>query len=242
MVGLAVVTGGGRGIGAAISRRLAHEGYRVLLTYHTNSQAAEEVIAELKEKDHDCFAAKVDCGDASEVMVLADHPWVKRGVDVLVLNHGMYERAPASELSPEAMERTMAVNFTGAYLVWEALAAHLLDDARIVVIGSQLGIKGSGHGADYAASKGALHAWARSLALDVARIGQRVNVVAPGAIDTAIVGDDTPEERERRMQGIPMGRLGTPDEVAGAVSFLVGADSSYLTGAVVHVNGGLYHP
>ena len=90
MVGLAVVTGGGRGIGAAISRRLAHDGYRVLLTYHNNSQAAEEVIAELKEEQHDCFAAKVDCGDASEVMVLADHPWVKRGVDVLVLNHGMY--------------------------------------------------------------------------------------------------------------------------------------------------------
>ncbi len=136
----------------------------------------------------------------------------------------------------------MAVNFTGAYLVWEALADHLVDDARIVAIGSQLGIKGSGHGADYAASKGALHAWARSLALDVARGGQRVNVVAPGAIDTAIVGDDSPEERERRMQGIPMGRLGTPDEIAGVVSFLVGPDSSYLTGSVVHVNGGLYHP
>ncbi len=242
MAGLAVVTGGGRGIGAAISKRLSDEGYRVLLTYHTNSQAAEMIISELKESEHDCFAAKVDCGDASEVMVLADHPWVREGVDVLVLNHGMYERAPAGELTPEAMERTMAVNFTGAYLVWEALADHLVDDARIVAIGSQLGIKGSGHGADYAASKGALHAWARSLALDVARGGQRVNVVAPGAIDTAIVGDDSPEERERRMQGIPMGRLGTPDEIAGVVSFLVGPDSSYLTGSVVHVNGGLYHP
>ena len=116
------------------------------------------------------------------------------------------------------------------------------DDARIVVVGSQMGMKGTPTGADYSASKGALHAWARSLSLDVAERGQRVNVVAPGTIDTDLVSGDTPAKRRAREDDIPMGRLGSPDEVAGVISFLLGPDSGYMTGSVVHVNGGLYRP
>jgi 3-oxoacyl-[acyl-carrier protein] reductase len=97
-------------------------------------------------------------------------------------------------------------------------------------------------GADYSASKGALHAWARSLAVDVAETGQRVNVIAPGTIDTDLVAGDTPVKRNERESGIPMGRLGQPEEVASVVSFLLSEDSSYITGAVLHVNGGLYRP
>ena len=93
-MGLAVITGGGRGIGAAISRRLAIEGHRILLTYNNDSQAAESVIADLRADGVDCVAAKVDCGDTDEVFILADHPWMKSGVDILILNHGMYERRP----------------------------------------------------------------------------------------------------------------------------------------------------
>ena len=95
---------------------------------------------------------------------------------------------------------------------------------------------------DYSASKGALHAWARSLAIDVAEIGQRVNVIAPGTIDTDLVAEDTPIKRNQRELGIPMRRLGQPEEIASVVSFLLSEDSSYITGAVLHVNGGLYRP
>ena len=239
---LAVITGGGRGIGAATTRRLAAEGYRLIITYNTDSQSAENVIAEIREQGCDCVAAKVNCGNAAEVMVLADHPWVKEGVDALVLNHATYERSRASELTAEQLARTMSVNFTGSFLVWEALNPHLTDDARIVVIGSQMGLKGTPTGADYSASKGALHAWARSLALDVAERGQRVNVVAPGTIDTDLVAGDSPEKRSAREDDIPMRRLGSPDEVAGVISFLLSPDSAYMTGSVVHVNGGLYRP
>ncbi len=239
---LAVITGGGRGIGAATTRRLAAEGYRLIITYNTDSQSAENVIAEIREQGCDCVAAKVDCGNPAEVMVLADHPWVKEGVDALVLNHATYERNRASELTAEQLARTMSVNFTGSFLVWEALNPHLTDDARIVVIGSQMGLKGTPTGADYSASKGALHAWARSLALDVAERGQRVNVVAPGTIDTDLVAGDSPDKRRAREDDIPMRRLGSPDEVAGVISFLLGPDSGYMTGSVVHVNGGLYRP
>ena len=115
-------------------------------------------------------------------------------------------------------------------------------DANIIAIGSQLGIKGSPHGAHYAASKGALHAWARSLASNVAKSGQRVNVIAPGAIDTDILSGDSKEKREQREIEIPMGRIGNPSEIASVVSFLSSDDSSYITGAIIHVNGGLFLP
>ncbi|MDP6099751.1 MAG: SDR family oxidoreductase [Candidatus Thalassarchaeaceae archaeon] len=242
MTKLAVITGGSRGIGAATASRLASEGYRLIITYHTDAQAAENVITDVRESGCDCVAVKVDCSNSGEVMVLADHPWVKRGVDALVLNHAMYQRGKASELTLEEMEMTMNVNFTGAFLVWRALSPHLSNSASVVVLGSQLGLKGTAMGADYSASKGALHAWARSLAVDVAETGQRVNVIAPGTIDTDLVAGDTPVKRNERESGIPMGRLGQPEEVASVVSFLLSEDSSYITGAVLHVNGGLYRP
>lgn len=239
---LAIITGGGRGIGAATTRRLAADGYRLIITYNTDSQSAEAVISEVREIGCDCVAAKVNCADPAEVMVLADHPWVKGGVDALILNHAIYERGRASQLSEKHLNQTMDVNFTGAFRVWEALNPHLKEDARIVVIGSQLGIKGTPTGADYAASKAALQAWGRSLAVDVARSGQRVNVVAPGTIDTDLVAGDSREKRAERLETIPMGRLGLPDEVASVISFLISCDSSYITGAVIHVNGGLFRP
>lgn len=242
MTKLAVITGGSRGIGAATANRLASEGYRLIITYHTDAQSAENVISGVREIDCDCVAVKVDCSDSGEVMVLADHPWISEGVDALVLNHAMYERRDATKLTIEALEQTMNVNFTGSFLVWKALSPFLSKSASVVVLGSQLGLKGTATGADYSASKGALHAWARSLAIDVAESGQRVNVIAPGTIDTDLVAGDTPVKRSERELGIPMGRLGEPDEVASVVSFLLSEDSSYITGAVIHVNGGLYRP
>jgi 3-oxoacyl-[acyl-carrier protein] reductase len=239
---LAVITGGGRGIGGATTRLLANEGYRLIITYHTDSQSAENVISDIREIGCDCVAVKVDCSDSGEVMVLAEHPWVREGVDALVLNHAMYQRGKAKELTIESLEKTMNVNFTGSFLVWKALAPYLSQNASIVVLGSQLGIKGTATGADYSASKGALHGWARSLAIDVAPSGQRVNVVAPGTIDTDLVADDSSLKRSNREANIPMGRLGTADEVANVISFLLSDDSSYITGAILHVNGGLYRP
>ncbi len=239
---LAVVTGGGRGIGAAVSERLAKDGYRVLLTYHTSSHPAEEVVGRILAGGSDGVAVKVDCSDSGEVALLADHPWVKNGVDVLVLNHGRYDRMPAQDLSHQRLRQTMATNFEGAFLVWEAVRPFLVDDAGIIVVGSQLGIRGSPHGADYSASKGALHAWARSLAQAVGPLGQRVNVIAPGFVDTAILAGDSAEKREQRESEVPLRRIGQPEDIAAVVSFLASSDSSYVSGAVIHVNGGLFLP
>tara|TARA_B100000700_G_scaffold225097_1_gene248300 strand:+ start:8920 stop:9645 length:726 start_codon:yes stop_codon:yes gene_type:complete len=238
----ALITGGGRGIGAAISKQLAKDGYRILLTYCNSAKPAEMVVDDIRNTGIDAVAANCDVTDAREVALLATHPWMAEGVDVLVLNHGRYDRIDAKDLDLGHLRRTMTTNFEGAFLVWDAVKTRLAQDARICVIGSQLGTRGSPHGADYSASKAALAIWARSLAQSLAPEGKRVNVIAPGFVDTDILAGDSPEKRASREEEVPLKRIGTPEDIAGVVSFLVGEDSSYVTGAVIHVNGGLYLP
>lgn len=239
---VALLTGGGRGIGAATAKRLAADGYDVLLTYNKSSKPAEMVVDEIRERGDDALAVKVDCADGGEVGLLGIHPWMARGIDVLVLNHGAYERVPAQDLTIEVLRKTMATNFEGAVAVWKAVQPHLTLAARIVVVGSQLGTRGSPHGADYSASKAALSTWARSLAQAVGPEGKRVNVLAPGYVDTDILAGDSEEKRRQREQEVPLKRVGSPEDMANTISFLIGPDSNYITGAVLHVNGGLYLP
>ena len=177
-----------------------------------------------------------------EVALLADHPWFASGLNVLVLNHGRYDRMAADELNHERLRQTMSTNFEGAFMVWRSVQEFLSNDARIVVIGSQLGVRGSPHGADYSASKAALHAWARSLAQAVGPKGQRVNIIAPGYVDTDILAGDSAEKRKQREAEVPLQRIGQPEDIAGVVSFLYSTDSAYVNGAVIHVNGGLFLP
>ena len=239
---VALVTGGGRGIGAAIADRLAADGYDVLLTYNRSSKPAEMVVDAIRERGDDALAVKVDCADSGEVGLLGQHPWMERGVDVLVLNHGVYNRVQGSEMTLEDLTTTMKTNFEGAVAVWKAVQPHLTKEARMVVVGSQLSTRGSPHGADYAASKAALSTWARSLAQSVGPEGKRVNILAPGYVDTDILAGDSAEKRAQRENEVPLQRVGSPEDMASTVSFLVGPDSSYITGAILHVNGGLYLP
>ena len=239
---VALITGGGRGIGAATSKRLAEDGYDILLTYNTSSKPAEMIVQEIRSAGWDALAVKVDCADSGEVGLLAIHPWMARGIDVLILNHGSYERIAADEMTLENLRTTMATNFEGSVAVWKAVQPHLTPTARMVVVGSQLGTKGSPHGADYSASKAALSTWARSLAQAVGPEGKRVNILAPGFVDTAILAGDSNEKRAAREEQVPLKRVGTPEDMAGTISFLVGEDSKYITGSILHVNGGLYLP
>ncbi|MDA8568312.1 SDR family oxidoreductase, partial [Euryarchaeota archaeon] len=159
-----------------------------------------------------------------------------------ILNHGSYERVAADKLSLQTLRQTMSTNFEGAVAVWKAVQPHLTSNARMVVVGSQLGTRGSPHGADYSASKAALSTWARSLAQAVGPEGKRVNVLAPGFVDTAILAGDSKEKRVQREEQVPLKRIGTPEDMASTISFLVSNDSKYITGAILHVNGGLYLP
>ena len=239
---VALVTGGGRGIGAAISDRLAADGYDVLLTYNLSSKPAEMIVDAIRERGDDALAVKVDCADEGEVGLLARHPWMARGIDVLILNHGIYNRVQSHKMTMDDLTATMKTNFEGAVSVWNAVQPYRTQEARMVVVGSQLSIRGSPHGADYAASKAALSAWARSLAQSLGPEGKRVNILAPGYVDTDLLAGDSPEKRTQREHEVPLQRVGSPEDMASTVSFLVGPDSSYITGAILHVNGGLYLP
>ena len=239
---VALITGGGRGIGAAISDRLAADGYAVLLTYNQSPKPAEMIVDAIRERGDDALAVKVYCADSGEVGLLGQHPWMARKIDVLVLNHGIYNRIEGHKMTMDDLDTTMKTNFEGAVAVWKAVQPHLSEEARMVVVGSQLGIKGSPHGADYSASKAALSAWARSLAQSVGPEGKRVNILAPGYVDTDLLSGDSPEKRLQREGEVPLQRVGTAEDMASTVSFLVGPDSSYITGAILHVNGGLYLP
>ena len=239
---VALVTGGGQGIGAATCKRLSEDGYDILLTYNNSSKPAEMLVADIRESGGDALAVKVDCSNDGEVGLLGIHPWMAKSIDVLVLNHGAYNRVSAKEMTLDDLRKTMAINFEGAVSVWKAVQQHLTAEARIVVVGSQLGTRGSPHGADYSASKAALAIWARSLAQEVAPEGKRVNVLAPGYVDTAILAGDSKEKRMTRENEVPLKRVGSPEDMASTISFLIGQDSSYITGAIIHVNGGLYLP
>tara|TARA_Y100001935_G_C17206456_1_gene457818 strand:- start:48 stop:779 length:732 start_codon:yes stop_codon:yes gene_type:complete len=239
---VALVTGGGQGIGAATCLRLAKDGYDILLTYNTSSKPAEMLVDKIREQYGDALAVKVDCANEGEVSLLSIHPWMAKKIDVLVLNHGAYNRIAASELTIETLRETMMINFEGSVAVWKAIQPHLSERARMVVVGSQLGTRGSPHGADYSASKAALAVWARSLAQQVGPEGKRVNILAPGYVDTAILAGDSQQKRAQRENEVPLKRVGTPEDMAATISFLVSDDSAYITGSIIHVNGGLYLP
>ncbi len=238
----AVITGASRGIGRATALRLAASDVELLLHFYEHEDEAREVEGEVRSRGATGFLAGADLGSREEVHRLAKEiagRW--DSIDALILNAGAYPRARFEDVTDEEFEECFRLNVFGpAQLVRELLPQVRRSPAgRIVFVSSVLAFIGSTHGAHYAASKAALLGLARSLARELAP-QITVNVVAPGTIDTAILADDTPERRVERSRAIPLGRVGTAEEVADAVAFLVGPGAAYLTGATLHVNGGQY--
>ncbi len=238
-----LVTGASQGIGRATARALAVPGAEILLGCRSHRTAAEELAREIEGRGAKAWVVAADLGVGAEVDRLAEE--VGRRVvalDALVLNAGSYPRVGFEEMTDEEFERCLAVNLVGPARLTRRLLPLLRNSspgARIVVVSSILAFTGSRRGAHYAAAKAGLLGLARSLALELApQIA--VNAVAPGAIDTAVLASDTPERRARREAEIPLGRIGSPEEVAAAIAFLLSPAAGYLTGTTVHVNGGLY--
>ena len=237
-----LITGAGSGIGLATARRFSQRGDALGL--HALSHASEvQALAEAhRHAGGEACTFRADLSRPAEVEAFAagalrSFPCL----DVLVLNAGAYPRRRFREISREQFEETLRLNLLAPFQIVQRLLEPLErspSGARIVFVASVLAFNGSEHGADYAASKAALLGLTRSLARELApRI--RVNTVAPGSIDTAILAQDTPERRSRREGAIPLRRVGRPEEVAAVIDFLTREDSSYLTGTTVHVNGGL---
>jgi 3-oxoacyl-[acyl-carrier protein] reductase len=239
---VAIVTGGGQGIGRAIALDLAENGVDVVVA-DINLETAEVAAAEAAVAGSTPLAFELNVADAKNVEALVEKVLEKYGrIDYLINNAGITRDTLMMRMGDDAWQAVIDINLTGTYLCSKAVLRAMMKqrDGRIVNISSVVGAMGNAGQANYAASKAGVVGLTKSLAREVAARGITVNAVAPGFIQTAMT-DALPEKaREDLVNLIPNGRLGTPEDVAAAVRFLVSEEASYITGHVLHVNGGMY--
>lgn len=232
----ALVTGGSRGIGRAVVHSLAAAGADVVACYRTHSDAVDSLSKELADLPGDHHLIQADVGRPDDVSRLVEECRSRFGrLDVVVNNAGTISHVPFADLPIEEWRRVVDVNLTGVFTVIQQALPLLSADASIVLIGSKAATVGIPLRAHYTATKSALTGLARSLCKELGPRGVRVNVVAPGVIETT----ELPPEVEARYQAITsLRRLGRAEEVANAVTFLASDLASYVTGATVNVDGG----
>ncbi len=239
---VAVVTGASRGIGRGIALELAAHGAGIAVIYRTEGAKAAEVVEAIKAMGRKAIAVQCDVANAKEVEAMRDAVLKEFGhADFIINNAGIHQHLKSWELSDEDWHRVMDVNITGTFLVARAFTPHLIErkSGRIVNISSCVAFTGTDHEVHYAASKGAVLALTKSLALELASHGINVNAIAPGYIETDMVVFEGVHDREAVIKGIPASRLGQPEDIGRAARFLCSRDSDYMTGQVLHVNGGL---
>ena len=237
----AVVTGASRGIGRAVAVLLARAGADVAVTYERRQAEAEAVAAEIRSLGRRALAAGGDLGHADAAgRIFAEIAEAFGRVDLFVANAGIWptEDVPLRDLDPERWRRTMAANLDSVYLSTKAALRLMSPGGRIVLISSTAGQRGEAYHSDYAATKGAAIALTKSLAIECAP-GITVNCVAPGWVDTEMCAEAFADGgRERIARTIPLGRIPSPEEIAGPVLFLCSDLARHITGEILNVNGG----
>ncbi|NEE01917.1 SDR family NAD(P)-dependent oxidoreductase [Phytoactinopolyspora halotolerans] len=241
----ALVTGGGSGIGLAIARALAAGGADVAVHYASSKDGAETLAKEILDSGRRAVALPGDLTAASDAnAVVAGTVDALDGLDILVTNAGhLVGRSTVAQMSDEHWAKVMDVNVTTAFMTTRAAIPHLArsEAGRVVMMSSMAAENGGGNGsAGYAAAKAAVIGLARGLAKELAPDGVTVNAVAPGFIGQTAFHDTftSPEARAGIVAGIPLGREGVPDDVAGVVAFLASSLSGFVTGQVIDINGG----
>lgn len=234
---VAVVTGGGTGIGAACCRELGKAGFAVGIHYHTSRQPAEALHHELPGS----FLLQADLSTAEGVDALCAQLKERGGLEVLVNNAGMTVDAPLFTAKLEDFDRVIHTNMRATWYLTKRLGRLMMRNRRgkIVNISSVVGSTGNAGQTAYGMTKAAIDNFTKSAAMEFAPFGILVNSVAPGFIQTRMTEALSPEIRQAILSHVPLGRMGTPDEVAQLVRFLA-LEGTYCTGAVFHVNGGMY--
>ncbi|VIO70774.1 Cyclic-di-GMP-binding biofilm dispersal mediator protein [Bradyrhizobium ivorense] len=236
----ALVTGGSRGIGAAIARRLAAEGADVAITYERSADRAEGVADQIKQQGRRALALKADSGDAAAVRG-AVNAAAKAfgGLDILVNNAGIFRGGgPIENLTLEDIDATLAVNVRAVVVASQAAAAHMGEGGRIINIGSNLATRVPDAGMSlYSMSKSALIAWTQGLARDLGGRGITVNIVHPGSTNTDMNPVDGPGAEAQRAR-MAIKRYGKSDDVAALVAFVAGPEAGSVNGAGLTIDGG----
>jgi NAD(P)-dependent dehydrogenase (short-subunit alcohol dehydrogenase family) len=243
---VALITGGANGIGRAVSRKLAAHGIFVVMA-DWDLNAAEETRAEIVSRGGDAEAVRVDVRRAAEVKEVVAGVLQHHGrIDILAnIAGGSIHRKRIEELSWAEWKEVLDINLKGTFLFCRAAAPAMMRQkkGRIINTASNYGVTGSALRTPYSAAKAGIIGFSKSLALELAPYEVRVNVVAPGPTDTPrVMANWTAEIRKQREAEIPLGRTGRPDDLAEAFYFLCSAESAWITGQTLHVNGGLVTP
>ena len=235
----ALVTGGSGEIGAAISRRLARSGWRVLVHAHTQADRAGALVDEISATGGSAQSITFDVTDPAATSAALGAVLEHGPIQGVVHNAGIHDDAPMAGMSAKQWHRVIDVSLHGFYNVLQPVLLPMIRTrwGRIVSVTSVAGILGNRGQTNYAAAKAGLHGATRALALEVASRGVTVNAVAPGVIATATTAAVFDAERIARL--VPMNRAGNPDEVAGLIAYLMSEDAGYVTGQVISINGGM---
>ena len=239
---VAVVTGGGRGIGRAVALRLAKEGANMAISYRSNDAAAEEVAEEVREAGVLCEIFKGDVAEPDDVAALFEGVGEALGkVEILVNNAGLTRDNLMMRMKEEEFDEVLRTNLKGTYLCTRAALRPMMRArwGRIVNVSSVVGLVGNAGQANYAASKAGIIGFTKSVAREVAQRGITANVVAPGYVETELTRSLSDKVKDQIKNQVPAGRFADAEEVAEVVAFLAGEDAGYVTGQTIAVDGGM---
>ncbi|MGW0330948.1 3-oxoacyl-ACP reductase FabG [Streptomyces sp. NPDC003011] len=239
---VALISGGSRGIGRAVVLRLAADGYDVGFCYHSQEEAARLVAKEAGELGARVLHRRVDVADPDAVRAWVTGTEDELGpIETAVTSAGIVRDKALVMMSDDEWRSVMAANLDGVFHVCRAVAFGMMKRRRgsIVALSSVAGVYGNATQTNYAASKAGIIGLAKSLAKEVGRYGIRANAVAPGFVDTDMVAAVSERARTEALANVPLGRMGTAEEVADLVAFLAGDRAGYITGSVFHIDGGM---
>jgi 3-oxoacyl-[acyl-carrier protein] reductase len=240
---VALITGGSRGIGKSISKRLASQGATVVINYIQNETAAENTKKEIEESGGQVFTSKFDVADFDAVHEEVDKIIEKLGgLHILINNAGITKDTLLMRMKEEDWDNVISINLKGVFNCTKAVTRNMFKqrEGRIVNLTSVVGEMGNAGQTNYAASKAGIIGFTKACAREMASRGITVNAVSPGFIKTEITDELTEELKKDYISRIPLNRFGTPEDIAAAVAFLVSDDAAYITGEVFRVNGGIY--